>query len=107
MSLDVHLEVPSVEDVYWRNITHNLGRMAAECGIYEALWEPERIGIVSAQQLVPYLEKGLAALEADPERYKKFNPANGWGNFENLVDFVRTYLAACREHPQATVRASR
>jgi hypothetical protein len=29
--------------LYWRNLTHNLGRMAAEAGIYEACWRPEEL----------------------------------------------------------------
>lgn len=46
MSLDVYLEGPPVpQDVFWANITHNLGRMADEAGIYKHLWRPEEIGM--------------------------------------------------------------
>ena len=30
---------PQRESLYSSNITHNLGKMANEAGIYEALWE--------------------------------------------------------------------
>ena len=31
------------ETVYQANITHNLGKMAREAGIYEALWQSHRL----------------------------------------------------------------
>ena len=34
---------PRREEVYGANITHNLGKMAAEAGIYEALWRPYQL----------------------------------------------------------------
>jgi hypothetical protein len=94
-------------DVFHGNITHNLNRMAAEAGIYEACWRPEELGITRAAQLVEPLEKGLALLRSDPARFKVFNPENGWGDYEGLVAFVAAYLSACREWPEAEVHASR
>lgn len=95
------------EEVYWRNITHNLNRMADEAGVYDACWRPDEIGITVAAQLIEPLEKGLALLRSDPERFKAFNPSNGWGNYDGLVAFVESYLSACREYPRAKVYASR
>lgn len=91
------------DKAYSANITHNLNTMAGEAGIYEALWRPEEIGITTAAQLIPVLEEGLRKLLADPDRYKKFSPENGWGSYEGLVRFVRGYLNACRDTPTATV----
>jgi hypothetical protein len=107
MSLDVYLTAVRPTEVYSRNITHNLNKMAMEAGIYEALWRPEEIGVTTAKQLVPLLETGLETLRSDPERFEKFNPENGWGDYENLVSFVETYLQACKENPDAEVRACR
>ena len=36
------------EGAYSANITHNLGKMAEEAGIYKHLWRPEEIGITKA-----------------------------------------------------------
>ena len=93
--------------VYEANITHNLNRMAQEVGIYEHLWRPDEIDIDTAEQLIAPLREGLARLQADPERCRRFNPENGWGTYEGLVSFVRKYLQACREYPGATVRVWR
>ena len=106
MSLDVYLEVPS-QEVFYSNITHNLGRMARAAGIYEHLWRPEEIRITKACELIQPLKAGLERLTADPESFKKFNPGNGWGDYEVLVGFVEEYISACEKNPSANVTVSR
>lgn len=95
------------DEVYFRNITHNLSEMANDAGIYGCLWRPEENGIGKASQLIEPLRNGLALLESDPDRFRKFDPENGWGEYGDLVEFVRDYLKACEEHPDAEVRVSR
>lgn len=119
MSLGVYLNSPKVcphcggelakegAEVYSANITHNLNKMASEAGLYRAMWRPDEAGYTYARQLIEPLENGLAELEAHPERYKPFNPSNGWGSYDGLVRFVRDYLAACKAHPEAEVSVSR
>lgn len=93
--------------IYEGNITHNLTQMAGAADLYKPLWRPEEIGIETAGQLVEPLEKGLAELRADPDKYKPFNPENGWGSYELLVRFVDDYLQVCTENPEAKVRVCR
>jgi hypothetical protein len=107
MSLDVYLTKVMPTDVFQDNITHNLGTMAMEAGIYKYLWRPEELGIYKAGQLVEPLRAGLSLLRVAPERFKKFNPSNGWGSYEGLVEFVARYLKACEADPTADVRVSR
>ena len=95
------------ECVYDANITHNLGKMADEAGIYYALWRPEEIKKTKAGELITLLEKGLAELKAKPEYYEKFNSPNGWGMYEHFVPFVENYLEACKEYPNAEISVSR
>jgi hypothetical protein len=94
-------------EIYWRNITHNLGTMASQAGLYEAMWRPDEQGWTHARDLITPLRDGLAALQSDPERFKGFNPANGWGDYDGLLDFAASYLAACMKWPDAEVRTSR
>lgn len=94
------------EEVYSANITHNLSEMAEAAGIYEALWEPKKIGATKAGEIVKILEKGLAKLKRRPQHFMKFNSSNGWGLYENFVPFVERYLAACKEYPEATIQVS-
>lgn len=107
MSLDVYLTRIQPTEVFWSNITHNLGSMADEAGIYQALWRPEEIGITRAEQLIEPLAKGLELLKAHPARFEALNPPNGWGDYEHFVSFVEKYLEACQEYPDADVRTSR
>lgn len=95
------------EYVYDANITHNLNTMAQEAGIYMHLWRPEEIGITKAEELIEPLREGLHLLKMDPERFKKFNPDNGWGSYEGLVKFVENYLNACYENREALIEVSR
>lgn len=106
------IALPQSEDgwdgnVYSSNITHNLGKMANEAGIYKHLWRPDEIGITDAIDLIAPLDCGLALLKAKPEHFRQFNAPNGWGLYEHLVKFVSEYLTACKDNPKAKVRVSR
>lgn len=104
---DVTYKQFTTDEVFHANVTHNLGLMAREAGIYEALWRPEEKGWTHAKQLISPLETGLEALIADPTEFKKLNPDNGWGSYDGLVEFVKEYLEACREYPDAEIEVSR
>jgi hypothetical protein len=93
--------------VFDANITHNLAPMAREAELYKSLWRPEELGHKLAGDLIEPLTDGLEKLRADPERFKKLNPENGWGDYEALVTFVELYLAACQANPDAKVEACR
>lgn len=91
------------DKVHHGNITHNLGAMAEEAGIYRCLWRPDEIAVTKANQLIEPLRVGLALLKSDPARFEKLNSANGWGAYEQFVPFVENYLRACEEYPEADV----
>lgn len=125
MSLDIYLEgevkqVPcncchcgkdhtrdKKEEFFSSNITHNLNRMAGEAGIYDIIWRPEENGITKAEQLIEPLKKGIELMRSDPERFKKFNPSNGWGTYDDFIPWLEEYLIACESYPDATVKVSR
>ena len=109
MSLDVHLTKRQMTDVevFWSNITHNLGRMAAEAGIYKACWKPEELGITKAKQLIPILKAGLKDMKKRPEHYRQFGAPNGWGTYDDFVPWVENYLHACIENPNSKIEVSR
>jgi len=95
------------EYVYSANITHNLNVMAEEAGIYQCLWRPEEVGITHASQLIEPLRKGLAMMKADPLRFQKLNPSNGWGTYQDFIPWIEKYIVACEQYPDATIRVSR
>lgn len=110
MSLDfyLHYEIDGNEiSVFDVNITHNLGKMAAKVGIYEALWRPEEIKAKRAKDIISLLEEGLKKLKKRPKFFQKFNAPNGWGMYEHFVPFVEEVLEACKKYPNAKINVSR
>ena len=95
------------DEIFSSNITHNLGKMATEAGIYEALWRPEENGFVKAEDVLHILLNGLVELKSNREKYEKFNDPDGWGMYVNFVPFVEEVLNACIENPNAKIEALR
>ncbi len=107
MSLDVYLTDTSGDEVYSRNTTHNLGKMASAADIYECLWRPDEHGITHARQIIEPLSTGVTLLATEKARFEAFNASNGWGMWEHFLLFCADYLQACRDHPDALVTVSR
>ena len=100
-------DYPSTETVYSSNMTHNLGRMASEAGVYDCLWRPDENGITTAAQMIEPLRAGIALLESDPERFKPLSASNGWGTYAQFIPWLKEVLAACEMYRDATVGVSR
>ncbi len=98
---------PTTHYVFDYNIIHNLGAMAEKAEIYQYLWRPEELNITQAKDLIESLKEGLSKLLDDHSYYKQFNPENGWGNYEGLLNFVSAYLSACIEYPESVISVSR
>ncbi len=107
MSLDVYLTRVQKVTIFEQNITHNLGKMAKEAGIYQHLWRPDELGITKAGELIAPLRHGIETMEADPERFKAFDSPNGWGRYKDFMPWLKRYLEACEDYPDADVEVSR
>ena len=110
MSLDIELRMPacphcgSSPEGWEGNITHNLTRMASAAGIYKALWRPEELfKNPKARNIMPIVERGLKWLEENEEEARKFDSPNGWGTYDDFIDFVQVYLGALYSFPDAEV----
>lgn len=93
--------------VFHANITHNLGAMAGALGVYRQVWRPDEEGIEHAGELVEILNWAVTELRDNPEFYKRYNPKNGWGDYDGLLDFLTKYAEACAKWPQAEIVVSR
>jgi hypothetical protein len=115
MSLHVSLLETKPTEVYVNNITHNCGKMAGAVELsngktlYDILWRPDECEppLSFAKDITESLEEGLRILRSDPEKFKQYNPENGWGSYDGLCNFVREYLIACLENPEANVQVCR
>ena len=92
------------EVFHTENITHNLIPMFAAAGLYKILWHGDHL--VAGEQ-VAALEAGLRDMERRPDHYRRIESPDGWGRYTNAVPWLRRVIAACRAHPEATLRCSR
>jgi len=110
MSLDFCLGYKNdghYNEVFDKNITHNLGKMAEKAGIYKVLWRPDEHNFVNASDAIDILEKGLKKLKDNPDKFKKYDSENGWGLYIHFVPFVEAVLEACKKYPNALIEVSR
>jgi hypothetical protein len=117
MSLDVDLMVVQPTSVYSANITHNLGKMASEVKLsngmtlYDILWRPdEQKGLKCAKDIAGLLDEGWNILLSNPEKFKKFEPDNGWGSYHVLyrvecTDTGDSYIGVTVAQGQAFLRS--
>ena len=106
MSLDFSLYIKNKE-VFAINITHNLNTMAKALGIYYLLWRPEEIGIRKAKYLIPMLKDSVINMREYKDFYIKFNPVNGWGNYEYFLESLISVYNACISFPEAEIKVDR
>lgn len=97
---------------FWHgNITHNLTEMADRCWsdtctLDDLLWRDEMPDDII--EYVINLFDCLVKLEDNPNKYKRYNPENGWGTYEQLVEFVRSFIHALIDMPPgSTIEYSR
>lgn len=104
MSYDVWLEIDTGGEYPHRvtdsmDPTYNLGPMFAA-----ALGRPIRsLTGMSAAEALPVLRGAIAAMQADPARFKALNPPNGWGDYTGALDFMEWFASVCADHPKAMV----
>lgn len=91
-------------DFFHINITHNLTDMADECSteykgkkttLYNLLWHPEKLSIKTPDiEYIVTLQRCHIDLLKHPAHYEKFNPSNGWGSYDGLVNKLKQYIKA-------------
>lgn len=101
MSYDVYLEAMREVDVFWQNYTSNCAPMWEAAGV-----DLPALTGTSAADAIPCLRDAVAAMEADPERFRAMNPENGWGRYESALEFLRSIRDACVENPDGRIRVS-
>lgn len=93
-----HLSIYTNGAIHLGNITHNLADMASHVNVdygvslYDTLWRSQDCCEGKLDKLRPLWEKGLDILERDRDRLKRYNPSNGFGDYDSLLEFVRLIL---------------
>ena len=112
---DTIIEEEIETDEFWHgNITHNLCGMAEDCesfdkydqcyNLYDLLWRDTQAPFIGdyINAYIAHLLYCLYILKNDPEHFKKFNPPNGWGTYEQLVSFIESFIKALVNMPEGS-----
>jgi hypothetical protein len=88
VSVDIYVTATKRTLVANVGITYNLGPMLRAAGMD---WEDFKR--LEPADLTRRIAATIAELESRPERYRTFNPANGWGSYEVLIKSLGQVLA--------------
>lgn len=97
---DISEYVYETEDAWDGNITHNLNKMAMQVpvgskSLYEILWRPEEIGYETVNaDYAKELYEGFTYLKTHRKELEVYNPENGWGNYDQLLNFCSSLVRA-------------
>lgn len=56
-----------------------------------------------AKSVVGELQQGYMRMLDNPQKYKKMNPPNGWGDYEGALKYLRDLIVACQENPDCKI----
>jgi len=92
--------------VFEATLTHNLNKMAARAGLYDALWNPTSIKKrhpARASDIIEPLTIGIRWLKENEDEALKYKPKNGFGTLYGLQAFAEDLLKNCKDYPNAKI----
>ena len=109
----IALENEECERKHVGNITHNLNEMAIHVPVsdtltlYNVLWRPDESDLNTTDDILEYVTIGLKYLIDHKKDLLQYNPDNGWGDYDGLLDFTKRVGSACLFHPHCKIEAER
>lgn len=88
-------------EVFDVNYTSNVYPM-----LREASFDWDDIEGKSCQEALPIVQELLDKMEVDPEKFRKLNPVNGWGDFDRFYQVLESFKKALQGN-EGIVRISR
>lgn len=68
--------------------TYNYSKMFRAC----MDWDYEQGEHYPITEVLPKLRRGLSELETHPEKYRQYEPENGWGTLGGAIDCLRSWI---------------
>lgn len=56
-----------------------------------------------AGEVISDLRKAIAHMQDNGNEYIVLNPSNGWGTYETALQYLKSILDACINHPLCTI----
>ena len=104
MSWDIDLEIDTgngyTEVVNVGNYTWNVSPMYKEALGYTL----SELDNKKANEVIDELAEGHKKMIKKPQKYKKMNPDNGWGDYEGAKEYLHDIIIACAENPECIIR---
>lgn len=98
--LDKYVRVAEPE---YANPTYNLREMFVAC----MDWDYKQSVVYPVKEVLPKIEHGISELSAHTKKYKKYEPANGWGDivsaFKALKSLEECINYTVYEYPQIPI----
>jgi hypothetical protein len=71
------------------------------------LWRPDEHGLETTDSIVGYITVGVRYMEEHAADLEQYNPSNGWGSYDWLLNFARCVGSACLFNPGCKIEANR
>jgi hypothetical protein len=78
------------------NLTFNLSKMMTAANVH-----PDILKGKTGKEIIPILRKAWSELIKDPDKFKRYNPPNGWGSYEGLLTWLKETVETAEEHLDA------
>lgn len=84
--------------IHLGNVTHNLNEMAAHVPVsdhltlYDVIWHSEKHFGGDIDKLRPLWDIGLHYMMNHRKELEQYNPHNGWGNYDILMEFLNLII---------------
>lgn len=68
--------------------TYNLGQMFRAC----TGWDFKQSQFYRLSEVMPLIKHGIDELSRNPEKYKKYEPENGWGTIASAISALKSIV---------------
>jgi hypothetical protein len=84
MSYDFTVRSPEPRHAeYDKNVTYNVSSMLKRAGFH-----PNVVDGMTAVNLRPIVSNAVCVIEDNREYFAQFNPSNGWGDLDGVLEFL-------------------
>lgn len=83
---------------YYYNITYNIRDILVKSSNCEDVWTAN--GLIPILDLYDKFEVGLLELKNNMEKYREYEPSNGWGKCEDVLDFYKWFFDSLKDIPK-------
>lgn len=83
------------------NYTYNCGSMFAKAT--EKQYSLSDLNGMNCKEVAKIINFAIINMRSNPEKYKKLNPENGWGDYTSFLEYVEKIEKGCLENPKCNL----